>query len=90
MKIVHKLNKQTDLQANKLIDKFIKIIDNGNTGILVKKTTRNAAKQCAVTCVEEKINTLLSCIGSYKQFWTEDEKEALDDLTAIRIRIPTL
>ena len=50
----------------------------------------DTSKQCALICVDEKIDTLLSIIGSQKHMYSQHEKSTLDDLLEVKEEIEKL
>lgn len=74
------------IKAKELVDKFVNIQSLKDFGGM----DMELAKQCAIICCDEKIETLLSNIGNQKHFWTEHERSLYDDLVMVKQEIEKL
>ena len=79
-------------KAKKLVDKFYKILtkgfsDNDYAQILADAMWYDEAKQCALICVDEKIETLLNIIGTLPYMYSEYELELHRDLQELKKEI---
>ena len=77
-------------KAKELYDKFFDLAYVSWMGGKDEMTQEEAAKECAIICCDEKLETLLSIIGNEEQFWTENEKDTYGIIKSVKEKIKTL